>query len=335
MVFLLVAGLAFGQDQYEKVKDQYKKVKTIGLAPLQSGGVHDEQEVMDLLNREQEAIAAVFNHNDALIKIFLQHMSGDMEIGSQWFVKGDRFLSNIYRYVGKIFNVGKWEWTGEKPFDAFVFPIEQDLGDIIRQYWIVVIKDCANIVLWKIEDIAIEKIEEPIVPTIKEWPSRISLKAESKPEPPPEIKPMPKQERAVKRPTRVNYFVGTGVGTFYSCFMEYWLFEVGAKRNLFGLMDVVMSMSAGMPIGKEKSDWNTVPIVGIGLQLKLFDPFYLGADVGLSGKMKEGLKTQAEFGAEMGFHVGNTLGVYLRARVPLDEKAGWNYKIIGGVRIFF
>lgn len=313
MALLILTGFVFGQGQY-------KKINKFGTAPLCPGGIHGNQELVDLLNEEQKAIAVIFAHNDALIKIFIQHMSGDTEIQSRWFKTGSRFLSMTYRWNGKIMDTGKWEWTG-KPFRAYVIVIEQVIGDYIKQYWLVIPEDCGNIGLWKIETI---KIEEEIVPEpkIKEWPSRFSA--------------LPVAEKQVtKQPIMVNYFVGVSVGEFISCREPYVLPEAGAIRHISKSMDMVMSIGVGLPVGEDKTNWYTVPMIGVGLQAKVFDPFYFGAEVGLSGKMKDGLKTQIEFGGEFGFWVKNNLTIYLRARAPFDKKIGWNYKILAGIRIFF
>ncbi|MFH1129142.1 MAG: hypothetical protein V1686_00175 [Patescibacteria group bacterium] len=328
-IVLVVFSLPFSvfAQRVEPNKVVPKKVVRINSAPLKIGGVHNEQELMDLLNSEQEAIAVVFGHNDTLIKIFIQHLSGDIEIESRWFKKGDRFLSNIYRYNGKIFNVGEWEWAGEKPFDAFVFPIEQDLGDIIRQYWVVVIKDCANIVLWEIVDlpIPIEKVEErQVIPQreereILEFPSRLSLKNDT------------------KQPAQIDFFAGAGVGGFYSCFMEYGTIEWGVERQISGPVSVLASIGVGVPVGQNKRGWYTVPMVNLDLVGTLFEPVYLGAGIGFSGKMKEGQESQLEFGPTVGFRVGG-VDFSFRGRVPFKgdpRGVKGNYKILLGMKIFF
>jgi hypothetical protein len=328
MAMMLVTGFVFGQRPH-------KKINEFGRAPLREGGVHSEQELMDLFEQEPEAIAIVFGHQDELITVFLKHMIGGMEIQSRWFEAGSMFLSMANRWNGKILDTGEWEWTG-KPFEAYVIVIEQVIGDFIKQYWLVVPKQCGNIGLWKIETIEIE--EEIPEPKIREYPSRSINKQlpqpEPKPEPSPEIR-LVFEKSKTEQSARVNYFVGVEAGEFISCREPYVLPEAGAIRHISKSIDMIMSIGIGLPVGEDRASWYTVPIIGIGLQAKFFDPFYFGVEAGLSGKMKDGLKVQIEFGGEFGFWVKNNLTIYLRARAPFDEKIGWNYKVLAGIRIFF
>jgi hypothetical protein len=309
MMMLLVIGFVFGQE--------VKEVSRFNVAPLKPGGVHGEQELMSLLNKEKEAIAIIFNGQNPLIEAFYDQMFG-VAIWYKEFPTGSEFFSMTYRsWDKKTTGTGRWRWIGEKSFNAYVIAIEY----ATKRYWLVIPEQCGNIGLWKIETIEIE--EEIPEPKIQEYPSRSINKQLLQPE--PKLEPS----------AHINYFAGVGVGEFISCREPYILFEAGAMRHISKSIDMVMSIGASLPIGEDKANWYTVPIIGIGLQAKFLDPFYLGVEVGLSGKMKEGLKTQIEFGGEFGFWVKNTMTIYLRARAPFDEKIGWNYKIIIGIRIFF
>ena len=321
----MVGGFAFGQDQY-------KKVNRFGMAPLRTEGVHNEEQLMDLFNKEPEAISVALGQQDALVKAFLAQMFS-AEILYQEFSVGDRFLSLTFRYWKGIGNVGHWEWTGKGSFFGYTMAIECGA----KRYWIVVPEICGNIGLWKIETIESTRPVRSMTiveKEIREWPSRSINKQLPKSEPKPETKPVfPRQ--APKQSPQIGYFVDMGVGEFISCRELYGLIGAGARRRIFESTDMVMLIGVGVPIGEDRADWYTVPIIGIGFQSRVFDPFYFGIEAGVSGKMREGLKSQLEFGVEFGFKIKETIGAYLRARAPFDEKIGWNYKIVTGIRIFF
>ena len=320
VVVLLVIGFAFGQDQY-------KKVNRFGVAPLKMGGVHGEQDLMDLFNKEAEAISVALGRQDALIKAFFAQMF-NAEIWYQGFPVGTRFLSLTFRYREGIGDVGKWEWVGEKPFFGYSMVIEYDA----KHYWVIVPEICGNIGLWKIE--MVEKNEPIIKPKseIREWPPRSTKNLQ------PEIRQfIPEQEQKAEQNPQMNFFAGAGIGGFYSCFMEYAIGEIGVKRNISDMSELLASIGVGVPVGKNRDGWYTVPIINLDLIGMFFQPIYIGAGVGFSGKMKEGQSSQLEYGPDMGFRIKNC-DLFVRGRIPFKgdiRGIRGNYKVFLGVRFFF
>ncbi|MDD5751985.1 MAG: hypothetical protein PHT82_00390 [Candidatus Portnoybacteria bacterium] len=326
VVVLLMVAFTFGQDQY-------KKVSRFGVAPLKMGGVHGEQDLMDLFNQEQKALSVIFNKNDALVKVFLEQMFG-VAIWYQKFVRGEKFLSMTYRWNGSVMDTGKWEWDDDKPFMAYAVSIEF----LEKRYWIVVPEICGNICLWKIEEI--EAIETPQLPQIKEYPSR-SLNGKL-PEPKSQLQPSPEiqfesQKSIIPKPAQMDFFAGVGIGGFYSCFMEYGIVELGIKRQIFDSTDLLGSIGIGVPIGRDRDNWYTVPMVNLDLVGMLFEPIYIGFGIGFSGKMKEGQESQLEYGPDMGFRIKNC-DLFVRGRVPFKgdlRGLGGNYKISLQIQFYF
>ena len=320
VLFLFSVSLVTAQQVVKR--DEYKKVSRFNIAPLQPQGVHSEQELMNLFNKQHEAIAIIFNKQDALVQFFLGQMFG-VAIRYQEFPKGSRLLSMTYFWSGKVMDTGKWEWVGDKPFNAYVIAIEYEA----KCYWIVVPESCGNICLWKVEAIEPEQLK------IKQYPSRL-------PGPGTEIIQL-EQPKPITEPTqkesKINYSVGAAFGGFYSCFMKYASLEFGAKRNLFSFLDFMVTIRVGMPVGSDAEKWNTVPMINFGLIGRILDPFYLGVGAGLSGKMKEGQSSQAEFSVTMGFYVKN-IDFFFEGRTPFkgDPKGiRGNYKILVGGRVLF
>ena len=320
VLFFFSVSLAMAQQTVKK--DEYKKVTRFGVAPLQKNGVHNEQELMELFTKQHEAIAVTFNRQDALVQFFLGQMFG-VAIRYQEFPKGSRLLSMTYFWNEKVMDTGKWEWVGDKPFNAYVIAIDYEA----KRYWIVVPESCGNICLWKIEAV------EPEQPKIKQYPSRL-------PGPGTEIiqpeKPKPITE-PVQKESNLNFFAGAGLGGFYSCFMEYGTVELGVRRCISNWVDVLASIGIGMPIGQNRQNWYAVPMVNLDLVGMLFEPVYLGAGIGFSGKMKEGQESQLEFGQDIGFRI-KSVDLSFRGRIPFKgdpRGVRGNYKILLGIRIFF
>ena len=119
------------------------------------GGVHGEQDLMDLFNKEAEAISVALGRQDALIKAFFAQMF-NAEIWYQGFPVGTRFLSLTFRYREGIGDVGKWEWVGEKPFFGYSMVIEYDA----KHYWVIVPEILGTLVFGRLRW---SKKNEPII----------------------------------------------------------------------------------------------------------------------------------------------------------------------------
>lgn len=319
LTLLLVSGIVFGQDQY-------KKINRFGIAPLKDGGVHNEEQLMDLFNKEPEAIAVALGQQDALIRAFLDQMFS-VAIWYQEFSVGSQFQAMVYRsWDKKIKDIGKWEWSGEKPFYSYTMAIEYNA----KRYWIIIPEDCGNIGLWKIESIELVKQTE-----IREWPSKAIDKQL------PVLKEtqqlIQEEDLKIQPKLQMNFFAGAGFGGFYSCFMEYAVGEVGVRRDISDLSELLVSIGVGVPVGKNKNDWYTVPLVNVDIVSAFFQPIYIGAGVGFSGKMKEGQQSQLEYGPDIGFRIGNW-DLFVRGRLPFKgDPRGikGNYKIFLEAKFFF
>jgi hypothetical protein len=235
---------------------------------------------------------------------------------------------------GKTKLTGRVQWFGKEVIKAYIFKIEY----VNRSYWFLVPKLCGNISLWKIEELEIIEEEK-----IKEFPPRISEPPVQKPNPPkpsepPAQKPKPTEPPVIiKKESNMDFFAGAGIGGFYSCFMEYGTVELGVRRRVSNWVDVLASIGVGAPIGQNKQDWYIVPMVNIDLVGMLFEPVYLGAGIGFSGKMKEGQESQLEFGPDIGFRI-KSVDLSFRGRIPCKgdpRGVRGNYKILLGMKIFF
>ncbi|MDP2947238.1 MAG: hypothetical protein Q8N88_03920 [Nanoarchaeota archaeon] len=303
-------------------KDEYKKVSRFGVAPLQKNGVHSEQGLMDLFSKQYEAVAVTFNGQDALIQFFLGQMFG-VAIRYQELPRGSRFLSMTYFWNGKIMDTGKWEWVGDKPFNAYVLGIDYEM----KRYWIVVPETCGNICLWKIEAI------EPEQPKIKQFPSRLSglgteIVQEQKPK--PIVEP-------IQRGSNMDYFFDLGGGIFKSCYKEYVTMRIGLRATVNDKLELNFLGGMNLPIDIQKDSgtgWKMVFTGDVGL---IYRPsaLFVGAGVGMSSKMKDGIENQFEGIFVLG-HQFNKVDLFLEARVPLKkgENINKNNKILIGLRVY-
>ena len=312
---------------------EYKQIRRFGVAPLKKDGVYNDKELLELLNREQEAVAVVLGRNDALVKLFLQQMF-KTEIQRRDFEKGSKFLSMTYRWGGKILDTGKWEWIGDKPFRAFVLVIEQRIGGAATYYWVVIPEQCGNICLERI-DYAFEGGVVSFSPDVVASEPEIE-----EPKPGPKyvpLRPIPEFKSRLELAQYAKYFMDMALGGFRGCYQEYAVGRIGLRHKLGGRAEFVLLLGAGLPLEWGNDNWNIVPMLDINLNYR-FSFFTMGIGAGVSGKVKDNKKDQFEGIISIGVQPEKNMDIFFEGRMPISQQFGglqYDHKIILGLRMFF
>lgn len=325
MVVFSLSSSVFAQQQIE-----YKKIYRLGVASLEKNGVKTLEGLVVLILKERAVINLLLGGRKDLVEEFYRQFNQTRVVDEMVFDKSDQIqlLAMSWRNWDKEPKITvPVELALEGITEAYIFKI--DYMQIGRSYWFLTPKNCGNISLWKIEELKIEKVEEKI----KEPLPKLLV------EPPVQKLELPKPEppATIKSEGGISYSAGMAIGGFYSCFENCLAVEFEAKRKLLDGLDLMATIRVGVPIGSDAKNWNTVPMIGFSLIGRVLDPFYLGAGVGFSGKMKEGQSSQVEFSVTTGFQDKN-IDFFFEGRAPFKgDPRGilGNYKIFVGFRVLF